>query len=109
MLALRNSPVDEGRTGAMFVSSDRNSAGVFVGSAPLAKIVAVDTFPKPKLDVIIGASMAVMSAAIPAALLPGGPNMFQIRLAMFTAACSVLKPPSVYVAPPMDRRMVFLY
>lgn len=35
-----------------------------------------------------------------------GPKIFQMFVAAVTAAAEVEKPPSVYVAPPTERRMV---
>jgi hypothetical protein len=43
-------------------------------------------------------------AALPACL---GPKMDQMLLAAATAAASELKPPSEYVAPPTESRIVF--
>lgn len=38
-----------------------------------------------------------------------GPKVFQIRSAALTASSSVLKPPSLYVAPPIESNIVLLY
>jgi hypothetical protein len=38
-----------------------------------------------------------------------GPKMLHIMSAALTAASSLANPPSVYVAPPIDRRIVLLY
>jgi hypothetical protein len=70
------------------------------------------TFPTPQSVIgmpVIGATVGFPSTAMLAAFEFAGPNISQIRFAMSIAWASLLKPPSVYVAPPIDSRIVLPY